>query len=264
MGFQVSAPIGIAILCYEGFNDLVRCLRSVVFHTGVPTQVYVFDNSEKCTTIKEYVGKAHPSVHYLSVGKNVGCTVSRNRILEAFLQHFPKAEFLAILDEDIEVKQGWLQAMLDTARKYPRCGIAAWKEGVKGHRKITPQDHLVTEVASMCNLHRIKPLLEVKAKWGNKKELPWCEKMFFHKFDTLMCQRLNLLGWRTHVVRGKQLIKHHHPHKGVRRNPKWKQIFAESKRVLRQIQQDEKWDQLKGWIRAGKEKWVEWLAVDES
>ena len=88
--------------------------------------------------------------------------------------------------------------------------------------------------------------------------------MFFHKFDTLVCQRLNLLGWRTHIVRGKQLIKHHHPHAGVRRHPKWQRIFAESKSVLRQIQTEEKWRQRKGWVQAGKEKWIEWLAVDES
>jgi len=240
--------IGVAILAYEGFNDLVRCLRSVKFNSELPVQPIVFDNSEKTTMIRDYVTKAHPDTMYLSVGKNIGCSESRNIMLQEFLKKYPSAEYLCIMDQDVECKKGWLKAMVNVAKKNKRAGVVAWPLANR-YRKVTLSG-VVSEVASVCNLHRIKPLLEAKKKWGG----PWESRMFMHKFDSLICQRLNLLGWRTMLVLGlynpntvwpsqPALIVHHHPHTGVRRNPKWKHIFDRSKKLYAKIQRKEGWSE---------------------
>jgi len=241
-----QAPIGVAILAYEGFTDLVRCLRSIKFRSELTIKPIVFDNSEKTTQIRDYVQEAHPDAMYLSVGKNIGCSESRNIMLTSFLQEYPNAEYLCIMDQDVECKQGWLKAMMQTMQTHPDCGISAWPLANR-YRKVTTAG-VVSEVASVCNLHRIKPLLEAHEKWGG----PWESRMFMHKFDSLICQRLNLLGWRTYLVlkmykhdivwpNQPALIEHHHPHTGVRRNIKWRQIFERSKKLYKSIQQSERW-----------------------
>lgn len=259
----MSVPVGVGVICYEAFRDTLRCVRSILIRSQVPVHVYIFDNSEKDGNTRKYA-EARPGITYLSAGRNVGCTVSRNMILSAYRKNHRKGRFLAILDQDVEVQTSWLTAMLAVMAQHERCGIAAWKMGVRGHRKITPEKGRVSEVASLCNLHRIAPLIQARKKWGRKQERPWCEKMFMHKFDSLMCQRLNMLGWYTCVVPGRELIRHHYPHAGVRRNPKWSEIFTESKRVYREIQTREHWERLPGWAPQGKERWIEWQPTDAS
>jgi len=120
-----QAPIGVAILAYEGFTDLVRCLRSIKFRSELPIKPIVFDNSEKTTQIRDYVQEAHPDAMYLNVGRNIGCSESRNIMLTSFLQEYPNAEYLCIMDQDVECKQGWLKAMMQTMQTHPDCGISA-------------------------------------------------------------------------------------------------------------------------------------------
>ena len=240
--------IGVAVLAYEGFSDLMRCIRSIKFNTKLPILPIVFDNSEKTTMIRDYVTKAHPDVMYISVGHNVGCSQSRNLMLSNFLERVPGAEFLAIMDQDVEVKPGWLRAMVNTAASRDNAGIVAWPLANR-YRPVTTIG-MVSEVASVCNLHRIRPLLEAQERWGG----PWEERMFMHKFDSLICQRLNQLQWRTYLVLDRYrpdvlwpeqpaLIEHHHPHKGVRRNPKWRKIFQQSKKLYQDLQSNERWSE---------------------
>jgi len=238
--------IGVAILAYEGFSDLLRCIRSIKYNTKLPIQPIVFDNSEKTTMIRDYIQEAHDDVIYINVGKNVGCSASRNMMLSHLLERVPDAEFLCILDQDVECRPGWLTAMVNVASMHENAGIVAWPLANR-YRPVTTTG-MVSEVASVCNLHRVEPLLQIQERWGG----PWEERMFMHKFDSLICQRQNQLGWRTYLVLEMYkpnvpwcdqpgLIVHHHPHKGVRRNPKWKDIFNRSKKIYADLQSREGW-----------------------
>jgi hypothetical protein len=238
--------IGVAVLAYEGFSDLLRCIRSIKFNSQLPIVPIVFDNSENTTMIRDYIYKAHKDVVYISLGKNVGCSQSRNIMLTEYLERVPDGEFLCIMDQDVECRRGWLKAMVNVAKAHEDSGIVAWPLANR-YRQVTVNG-MVSEVASVCNLHRVKPLLEAQERWGG----PWEERMFMHKFDSLICQRLNQLQWRTYLVLDKYkahipwcdqpaLILHHHPHKGVKRNSKWRQIFARSKHLYAQLQQREGW-----------------------
>ena len=241
-------PIGVAILAYEGFDDLVAAVRAVKFNTTTAYQLFVFDNSEKMKMIREYLKECHKDVVLLCAKRNVGCSVSRNIMLSEYLKRNPGGEFLCVMDQDVQVKKGWLRAMVQVARAHEDCGIVAWPLANR-YFPVTTKG-VVSEVASVCNLHRVKALLSIQERWGG----PWEERMFMHKFDSLICQRQNLLGWRTYLVLSEYdpnviwpdqpaLIKHNHPHKGVRRNPKWKVIFDRSKRIYADIMKSEGWQQ---------------------
>lgn len=239
--------VGVAILCYEGYKDLVMSLNAVKKRTsltGEQVEFIVFDNSERTTKIESFVKEQHPDVIYHKPGKNLGCTESRNIIYHEFLKRHPDAKYLVILDQDIEVLVGWLADMIEVAEAHDDCGVVAWPQAYR--LRPEPVNGIVSEVASMCNLHVIEPLRQVEAKWGG----PFDERFFFHKFDSLICQRLNQLDFRTRLVtkyNGKpskpklDLIIHHHPHQGVRRHPKCKQIISRSKKLYVQLQHDENW-----------------------
>ena len=182
--------VGVAILCYEGYKDLVMSLTAVKKRTSLPdeqVEFIVFDNSERTTKIEEFVREQHPDVIYHKPGKNLGCTESRNIIYHEFLQRHPDAKYLVILDQDIEVLPGWLSDMIEVAEANTDCGVVAWPQAYR--LRPEPVDGVVSEVASMCNLHVIEPLRQVEARWGG----PFDERFFFHKFDSLICQRLNQL-----------------------------------------------------------------------
>jgi GT2 family glycosyltransferase len=240
------SKIGVAVLAYEGFQDLLRCIRSIKFNTDMPILPIVFDNSEQTSMIKEYMHKAHPDALYIGFGKNMGCSASRNVMLAQLLERVPDAEYLVVMDQDVEVKPGWLRMMVATANANTDAGIIAWPLANR-YREVTTTG-VVSEVASVCNLHRIRPLLTAQERWGG----PWEERMFMHKFDSLICQRMNQLGYRTYLVLDlykphvcwpdqPALIAHHHPHAGVHRNPHWKKIFERSKALYARLQKQEGW-----------------------
>ena len=241
--------IGVAILCYEGFDDLVMSLTALKVNTQLASErveFIVFDNSEKTKAIAEYVKTKHPDVIYHHVGKNVGCTRSRNIIFHELLKRHSDAEYLVIIDQDIEVQPGWLSTMLALAQRHKDCGIVAWPQAYR--LKPDPVDGVVSEVASMCNLHAIQPLKEIEEKWNG----PFDERFFFHKFDSLICQRLNQLGYCTrlvmryyrHDLQWQQQtggITHHHPHRGVRRHPHYQQIIRQARQLYSELARCEGW-----------------------
>lgn len=235
-----------AILCYEAPSDLLMCLSALMKHSPGDMPIIVFDNSEKTKDIKRHVASKGDRVHYLSVGKNIGCTASRNHIYRYALEQWPDLEYLCIMDQDIEVLSGWYKDMLEVMEQHPDCGIVAWPQAFRYTTVYT--GGLATEVASMCNFHRIKPLKEAEERWGG----PFDERFFIHRFDSLICQRLNQLGWYTRLVmkyykRGvvweqqEGGIIHHHPHQGVRRNPECEVHIKHSKQLYSKLQKEERW-----------------------
>jgi hypothetical protein len=239
-----------AILCYEAFPDLVMSLDALMANTPEDVPIIVFDNSEKTPMIKRFAKEQGDRVHLLTEGKNLGCTKSRNIIYHKALEMWPDLEYLCILDQDIEVLPNWSEDMLEVMDEYPDCGIVAWPQAHRYTRAY--KGGVVSEVASMCNMHRVQPLREAEERWGG----PFDERFFIHKFDSLICQRLNQLEWRTRLVmkyykqnvaweKQKGGIVHHHPHRGVKRNPKCGMYIQQSKDLYSRLQKEEGW---KTWV----------------
>jgi len=238
--------VGVGILAYNHAADLTRCVTSVKMHTpGV--DILVFDNSDKTREVETFV-KKYRDIQYLTSRKNVGCTVSRNIMYRTFKRRHPQAQWLVIMDQDVEVLPGWLPAMISTASKYPSAGIVAWPLANMRPFPVDMRNGCITAAASVCHLHRMKALEDVEALWGG----PWDERFFFFRFDSLMCDRMNLLGWRTHLILNRYnpnisweqqrcLIKHHHPHRGVKSHPRYNEITRASDALYKKIMREERW-----------------------
>jgi len=243
--------IGIGILSYNRLDDLMRCVRSIKFRTkGLPIEIMVFDNSDKTDMPREYIQKAHPEVILLTDPneRNIGCTRSRNIMYQTFKERHPNSDWLVIMDQDVEVHHGWLHMMLRTAWKYPQAGIVAWPVANMRPSYVDMKNGCITAAASLCHLHRMQALNDVDGVWRG----PWDPRFFFFRFDSLMCDRMNLLGWRTHIIldlykqgvpweKQPGLITHHHPHQGVKSNPNYLKITRASDRLYRRIQREEGW-----------------------
>lgn len=242
-GTPADPPVVAGMICYENSKEAIAHIKNLVAKFSGP--VVAYDNSEKDTALHALHGHAG-RVTVLGTGQNVGCTRSRNAIYSHVLATWPSTKFLGILDQDIEVRSGWLDMLLRVMRQRSDCGIAAFPKAYRGTRVYT--GGVVSEVASMCNLHRMAALAEVTSRWGE----PFDSRFTIHKFDSLACQRHNQLGWRTvlcmdGVVPGTTWetqpcgFVHHHPHQGVRRNPRCSEHIAFSKNLYAAIQKAEGW-----------------------
>lgn len=165
-----------------------------------------------------------------------------------FKKRHPRASWLIIMDNDVEVLSGWLPSMINVGMRHPQAGIVAWPLANMRPFPVDMSNGCVTAAASVCHLHRMSALADVDRRWSG----PWDERFFFFRFDSLMCDRMNLLGWRTHIILDAYKhgvpwmqqpcrIVHHHPHHGVRSNPTYQTIVKQSAKLYARIMKTERW-----------------------
>ena len=205
----IPAQVPIFVLCYGGLCDTIAALQSIELHTTMPHALIVLDNSDDwnhATWLAEHM----PHVTYLRMGRNVGCTVPRNLAANyARWRSFPSFVFM---DQDVTVTEsGWLRDMVGTLDAHQDTGCVAWplSNAVKPEHPVGPTGE-VPEVPGLCNLYRTQAALQV----------PWDERFFMYRFDSLHCLLMGKRGWKTRIVQGRgDKIAHATPHSGVNRNP---------------------------------------------
>ena len=240
--------LAIGVLSYGGVHDLVRCVVHICSGTQVPFELIVFDNTERQRTNVRFLQElGDERVSVIDSPSNVGCSVSRNTVYATFLEKYPKLQYFAFLDQDVMVANGWASDMIRVMQAYPQAGVVAWPQANIGKVSMRP-DGCVSMVASCCHMQRVLALEDIKARWGG----PWDERFFFYRFDSLFGQRVNQAGWRTYLClkyyqEGKPWLKqtggmsHPTPNSGIKRNPKWAEIRAESDRLYKTIKAEEGW-----------------------
>lgn len=105
--------VAVAILNWNGHDHLKRFLPSVVAHTEDQDRVFVIDNGSDDGSL-EMVRSAFPSVHLVTLDQNHGFAGGYNRGLDVLLSEWD-AEWLLLLNSDVEVSPGWLGALVDAA-----------------------------------------------------------------------------------------------------------------------------------------------------
>jgi len=104
----------IVILNWNGAAMLRRYLPSVVKHTQLPdTEVVVADNGstdDSLTALKDF-----PSVRVITLDRNYGFAEGYNRALEQI-----DAEYVVLLNSDVEVTKGWLLPLLSFMDEHPQ------------------------------------------------------------------------------------------------------------------------------------------------
>ncbi len=115
--------IDVVVVTYNAKQILARCLQSIWKHTrDFPYSLTVLDNCSTDGTF-EYLKSLQPRrARMIRAPKNLGFSGAANLILKHL-----KSEFVALLDDDIEVPARWLEALYSQIRNKPNVGIVGSK-----------------------------------------------------------------------------------------------------------------------------------------
>jgi GT2 family glycosyltransferase len=99
---QTSRAAAILVLNYNGKEHLDICLKSVLAQTGPQDQLYLVDNGSTDGSV-EYVKEHYPAVRHIRFERNLGFAEAYDRAVMSI-----KEELVVFLNNDVEVKEGWL------------------------------------------------------------------------------------------------------------------------------------------------------------
>src|SRR3990172_8515416 len=115
----MTALFTISIAVHDRADMTRRCLDSVYAHSPPGTEVIVFDNasgSETAAVLQFY--SSRPGFNVLRSSKNVGFGEAHNQTLA-----YTGGIYFVVLNNDVVVVPGWLEAMRGLILSHPRIGI---------------------------------------------------------------------------------------------------------------------------------------------
>lgn len=102
--------VAAVILTVNQREDTQQCLSSLERSDADDLGIVVLDNGSDDDTV-ETIEREHPKVVVIRSRRNLGASAGRNRAAEAAIHHFAP-EYLLFLDNDTEVRSGFLAALL--------------------------------------------------------------------------------------------------------------------------------------------------------
>jgi GT2 family glycosyltransferase len=132
------------VLNYDGKELLETFLPSVIAQDHDDFEVVVVDNGSSDGSV-ELLRERWPEVRLIALPQNVGVTAALNEMVWA-----GSGEFVALLNNDVELEPSWLRILVDTMDRHPEAASAAGK--LLQHRDRTAVDRVGDEVrwSSAC------------------------------------------------------------------------------------------------------------------
>lgn len=110
----MNVTLSIIIVNWNTREHLRACLRSIFSYSpGEPFEVWVVDNASSDGSV-QMVREEFPQVHLIANTQNLGYGRANNQALRQ-----ARGEFALILNSDVEVMPGALQALIDFMRQHP-------------------------------------------------------------------------------------------------------------------------------------------------
>lgn len=124
----------VIILNWNGEKYLDKFLPSVVEYTqGEGISVVVADNGSTDKSV-ELIRRHYPSIKLLELPKNYGFAEGYNKAIGQI-----EAEYVVLLNSDVEVTKGWLDTLLDYMDRHNE--IAACQPKIRAYNKRTHFEH---------------------------------------------------------------------------------------------------------------------------
>ncbi len=121
MSTEVFALFSVIIPNWNGVKFLPTCLDALARQTHPAVEVIVVDNASQDGS-QELIRNTYPNVRLIEFSENRGFTGACNAGIGA-----ASGEFVALLNNDTEVENGWAAAVLDAFARHPEAGIVASK-----------------------------------------------------------------------------------------------------------------------------------------
>ncbi len=113
--------ISIVIPNWNGIKFIGMCLDSIVKSTIKDYEVIVVDNGSTDGS-KELVAEKYPWVRHIKLPANMGFAIACNEGIRA-----SKADYICLLNNDIEVEPTWMQELCEGMERHPECGMGTSK-----------------------------------------------------------------------------------------------------------------------------------------
>ncbi|MBS2022590.1 MAG: glycosyltransferase family 2 protein [Deltaproteobacteria bacterium] len=121
---QPARPrVHVTVLTWQGAHLLPDCLRAVFAEQArarAEVEVVVVDNGSTDGTA-DLLAREFPRATHLKLPENLGYGRANNEALRRALRS--NADFCALLNNDVTLRPGWLDALLNAAAAHPRAGL---------------------------------------------------------------------------------------------------------------------------------------------
>lgn len=217
----------VIILNYNGVKLMEHYLDSVVksVRAAENAQVTVADNGSDDGS-KEWLKEHYPTVRLIEMEKNWGFADGYNKAIEK-----SDAEYVVLLNSDVETPTGWLEPMTDYMDKHKEC--AACQPKVLADKRRTHFEYAGAAGGFIdrygypfCRGRVMDNVEEDHGQYDNDVEVFWCtgaclmirrnvyveiggldSRFFAHQEEIDLCWRLKARGWSVMCI-GKSVVYH--------------------------------------------------------
>jgi GT2 family glycosyltransferase len=113
---------------WNGAARLPRCLRSIAAQTGATADIVVADNASSDGSPEVAVATG---ARVLRLPENRGFAGAVNRAVAE-----TNSEFVALINNDVELDAGWLAALIEGLDRHPECGMATGRTMMYGEQRL--------------------------------------------------------------------------------------------------------------------------------